>query len=133
MTCDLYVAANESTLSSLKHCQYQILLITDKIMNDLFRKLQCFCVNFQPVDCSHTFPFTDSTETGLVKLEKNFDIVETFVSLNKLNKGADILPNVCKKKLLCKKLRKHMLTSVHRTMSSQAGGSVWVERTEASE
>ena len=55
VTPDFCVAVHGSTVWSLEHCQYNILLIPDKDMNDFFTKLDHFCSNFQQVDRFHTF------------------------------------------------------------------------------
>ena len=41
------------------------------------------------------------------------------------------MPSIAKKRLLRKKFKKHMLTSVQRSISVQTTGSVFVERVES--
>ena len=130
VTRDYCVAAHDSTFCSLKHCQYHILLIADKDMNDLFTKVDRFCFNFQRVDCFYTLFKHRFSGNVVLKSGEIFDTVERAVSFNKLNKGVDKMPSIAKKRLLRKKFKKHMLTSIQKSISVQTSGSVFVERVE---
>ena len=91
-----------------------------------FSSLDRVCFTYQHVDCFYAlFKFRFSGNV----LEKNgeiFDSVEIAVSFIKLNKGVDKI-----KRLLRKKFKKHMLTSVQRSISVQTTGSLFVERVES--
>ena len=130
---DYWVAAHDPAFCYLKNCKLHLLLIADKDLNDLLVKLDRVCFTYQHVDCFYTlFKFRFSGNM----LEKNgeiFDSVERDVSFNKLNKGMDKMPSIAKKRLLRKKFKKHMLTSVQRSISVQTTGSVFVERVECEE
>ena len=128
---DYCVAAHVPAFCFLKNCKFHLLLIADKDLNDLLVKLDRVCFTYQHVDCFYTlFKFRFSGNV----LEKNgeiFDSVERAVSFNKLNKGVDKMPSIAKKRLFRKKFKKHMLTSVQRSISVQTTGSVFVERVES--
>ena len=115
----------------MKNCKFHLPLIADKDLKDLLVKLDRVCFTYQHVDCFYTlFKFRFSGNV----LEKNreiFDSVERALSFNKLNKGVDKMPSIAKKRLLRKKFKKHMLTSVQRSISVQTTGSVFVERVES--
>ena len=50
------------------------------------------------------------------------------VCFNKLNKGVDKVPSVANKRLLRKKIKKHMLTSIQKSKTIRTRGSVlWRE------
>ena len=115
---DYCVAAHGPAFCYLKNCKFHLPLIADKELNDLLVKLDRVCFTYQHVDCFYTlFKFKFSGKV----LEKNgeiFDSVERAVSFNKLNKGVDKMPSIAKKRLLRKKFKKHMLTSVQRSISN---------------
>ena len=128
---DYCVAVHDPAFCYLKNCKFHLLLIADKDLKDLLVKLDRVCFTYQHVDCFYTlFKF----RFGGKVLEKNgeiFDSVERTVSFNKLKKGVDKMPSIAKKRLLRKKFKKHMLTSVQRSISVQTTGSVYVERVES--
>ena len=128
---DYCVASNDSAFCFLKNCKFHLLLIADKDLNDLLVKMDRVCFTYQHVDCFYTlFEFRFNGNV----LEKNgeiFDSVERAVSFNKLNKGVDKMPSIAEKQLLRKKFKKHMLTSVQRSISVQTTGSVFVERVDS--
>ena len=59
-----------------------------------------------------------------------FDNVQRAVDFNQRNKGVDRMPSIAKKRLLSKKYRKHLFSSIQKTKSTQTGGSVFAERIE---
>ena len=128
---DYCVAAHDPAFCFLKNCKFHHLLIADKDLNDLLVKLDRVCFKYQHVDCFYTlFKFRFSSNV----LEKNgelFESVERTGSFHKLKKRLDKMPSVAKKRLLRKKFKKHMLTSVQRSISVQTIGSVFVERVES--
>ena len=128
---DYRIAAHDPAFCYLKNCKFHLLVIADKDLNDLLVKLVRVCFTYQHVDCFYSlFKFRFSGKV----LEKNgeiFDSVERAVSLNKLNKGVDKIPSIAKRRLLRKKFKKHMLTSVQRSISVQTTGSVFVQRVES--
>ena len=127
---DYCVASNDSTLCSLKHFQYHLLLIADKEMKDLFTKLDRFCFNFQRVDCFYTLSKHRFSGNVVLKSGEIFETEERTVSFNKLNKGVDKVPSNAKRRLLRKKFKKHMMISIQKSTSVQTSGSVFVERPE---
>ena len=128
---DHCVAAHYPAFCYLKNCKFHLLLIADKDLVELLVKVDRVCSTYQHVDCFYTlFKFRFSGNV----LEKNgeiFDSVERAVLFNKLKKGVDKMPTIAKKRLLRKKFKKHMLTSVQRSISVQTTGSVFAERVES--
>ena len=128
---DYCVPAHDLAFCFMKNCKFHILLIAAKNLKDLLVKQDRACFTYQHVDCSYTlFKFRFSGNV----LEKNgeiLDSVERAVTFNKLNKGVDKMPSIAKKRLLRKKFKKHMLTSVQRSISVQITGSVFVQRVES--
>ena len=128
---DYCVASQYPAFCFLKNCKFHLLLITDKDLDDLLVKLDRVCFTYQHVDCFYTlFKFRFSGNV-LEKNGKIFGSVERAVSFNKLNKGVDKMPSIAKKRILRKKFKKHMLTSVQRSIPVQTTGSVFVERVES--
>ena len=111
---DYCVAAQDPAFCFLKNCKFHLLLIADKDLNDLLVKLDRVCFTYQHVDCFYTLFKLRFSGNVLEKNGEKFDRVERAVSFNKLNKGMDKMPSIAKKRLLRKKFKKHMLTSVRR-------------------
>ena len=88
-----------------------------------------FASHFNTLIVSTHYSSSDSAATFWRKMEK-YSIVWTF-SFNKRNKGVDKMSSIAKKRLLRKKFKKHMLTSVQRSISVQTTGSVFVEGVES--
>ena len=130
MTCEFCVAAHECRFCSLNHYQYHILLTADEHLIDIFIKLDQLCFNFQRLDCFYTLFKYILSRIVLVKSGEVFDTTEKDVFFNKLNKGEDKLPSLAKKRLLRKKLKKHMPTSNKNLTSVHRSGSLFVERVE---
>ena len=128
---DYCVEAHDPACYFLKNCKFHLLLIADKDLNDLLVKMDRVCFTYQHVYCFYTLLKFRFSGNVLEKNGQKFDSVERAVSFNKLNKGVDKMPSIAKKRLLRKKFKKHMLTSVQRSISVQTTGSVFVERIES--
>ena len=92
-----------------------------------------FASNINTLIVSTLYSSSGSEATCWRKLEK-YSLVFLFeraVSFNKLSKGVDKMPSIAKKRLLRKKFKKHMLTSVQRSILVQTTGSVFVETVES--
>ena len=125
------VAAHDPAFWRLKNCKFHLLLIADKDLNDLLVKLDRVCFTYQHVECFYTLFEFKFSGNFLEKIGELFDSGERVVLFNKVNKGVDKMPSIVKKRLLRKKFKKHMLTSVQRSISVQTNVSVFVERVES--
>ena len=114
-----------------RNCKFHLLLIADKDLNDWFVRLDRVCITYQHVDCFCT-PFKFRFRGNVLEINvERFDTVERTASFNKHNKGVNKMPSIAKNRLLRKKFKKHMLTSVQRTISVQTTGPVFMERVKS--
>ena len=127
---DYCVGDHDPAFCLLKNCKFH-LLIADRDLNDLLAKLDRVCFTYQHVDCFYTLFKHRFSGNVLEKTGEIFDSLERAVSFNKLNKGVDKIPSIEEKRLLRKKFKKHMLTSVQRSVLVQTTGSVFVARVES--
>ena len=124
------VAQHEDSMCTVPNCKYHILLIAEKDNNDLLQKLDTFCFTYQLVDCLYTlfkyrFDGKIVTRNGQV-----FDIIERAVRFNQGHKTVERMPSIAKKRLLRKKYKRHLLSSLQKTVSTQTSGSVFADRIE---
>ena len=109
-------------------CRYHILLIGD--IEQLIQKVDVFCFIYQHVDCLCTrFKYRFIGEI-VVKSGKIFDNVQWAVHFNHKYSGVDRMPSIVKKRLLMKEYKKHLLSSFHKTKSTQTSWSVFADRIE---
>ena len=66
----------------------------------------------------------------IAKSGQVFDNVQRAVDFNHRNKGVDRMASIAKKRLLRKKYKKHLFSSLQKTKSTQTSGSVFAERNE---
>ena len=59
-----------------------------------------------------------------------FDNVQRAVDFNHTNKGVDRMHRIAKKRLLWKKYKKHLLSSIQKIKSTQTSGSMFAGRIE---
>ena len=112
----------------LPNCRYHIILIGD--LEDLLRKLEAFCSNYQLLDCLYTLFKYRLSGKFVVKSGQFFGIVQRAVPFNHENRGMDRMPSIKKKRLLRKTYKKHLLSSFQKTKLTQASGSVFADRIE---
>ena len=105
------VASHNSAYCCLMKCQFHFPLITNENKNDLIGILDRLCFTYQHVDCFYTLIKYTFIDTKFVKNGEILDFVERIVSFNRLSNGLDKTPSFADKRLLCKKFRKHSLTS----------------------
>ena len=127
---DYCVAQHENSMCTVPNCKYHILLIAEKDKNDLMQKLDTFCFTYQLVDCLYTlfkyrFDGKIVTKNGQV-----FDNIERAVRFNQPHKTVERMPSIVKKRLLRKKYKRHLLSSLQKTISTQTSGSVFADRIE---
>ena len=79
--------------------------------------------------CIH-FSSTASVAKLLSRVEKFFDNLQRAAHFNHQNRGVDRMPNIAKKRLLRKKYKKLLLSSIQKTKSTQTSGSVFSDRIE---
>ena len=129
IVCKEYcIARHYDKMCFLPNCRYDIILIGN--IKELLQKLDAFCFNYQHVDCLYTlFKYRFSGKIVL-KSGQLFDNLQRAVHFNQLNRGVERMPSMAKKRLLRKKYKKHLLSSLQKTKSTQTSGSVFADRIE---
>ena len=101
---DYCIAHHDDKTCYLIACKYHIILLGN--VEELLKKLDTFCFNYQHVDCLYTlFKYRFSGKV-FAKSGQVFDNVQQAVDFNPRNKGVDRMPSVAKKRLLRKKFKK---------------------------
>ena len=122
------IACHGDKMFFLPNCRYHIILIGN--IKDLLRKLDAFCFSYQHVDCLYTlFKYRFSGKI-VVKKGQFFDKLQRAVHFNQQNRGVERMPSIAKKRLFRKKYKKHLLSSIQKTKSTQTNGSVFADRIE---
>ena len=129
IVCEDYCTAyHDNTTCFLPAGIYHIVLLGN--VQELLKKLDTFCFNYQHVDCLYTlFKYRFSGKV-IAKSGQVFDNVQRAVDFNHRNKGLDRMPSIAKKRLLRKKYKKHLFSSFQETKTTQTSGSVFAERIE---
>ena len=127
---DYCVAQHEDSMCTVPNCKYHILLIAEKDKNDLMQKLDTFCFTYQLVDCLYTLFKYRFDGKVVTKNGQVFDNVERAVQFNQHHKTVERMPSIAKKRLLRKKYKRHLLSSLQKTISTQTSGSVFADRIE---
>ena len=86
--------------------------------------------SYQLVDCLYTlfkyrFDGKIVTKNGQV-----FDNIERAARFNQRHKTVERMQSIAKKRLLRKKYKRHLLSSLQKTISTQTSGSVFADRIE---
>ena len=94
------------------------------------QKLDTFCFTYQLVACLYTlfkyrFDGKIVTKNGQV-----LDNIERAARFNQRRKTDERMPSIAKKRLLRKKYKRHLLSSLQKTISTQTSGSVFADRIE---
>ena len=79
--------------------------------------------------CIH-FSSTASVAKLFSRVDYFFDNLQRAVHFNQQNRGEERMPSIAKKRLLRKKYKKQLLSSIQKTKSTQTSGSVFADRTE---
>ena len=125
---DYCIAIHDDKTCFLTSCKYHILLLGN--VEELLKKLDSFCSTYHHVDCLYTlFKYRFSGKV-IAKSGQVFDNVQRAVDFNHRNKGVDRMPSIAKKRLLRKKYKNHLFSSVQKTKTTQTSGSVFAERIE---
>ena len=112
----------------LPNCRYHNILISN--LEDLLQKREAFCFNYQHVDCLYTlFKYCFSGKI-VVNSGHLFDNLQRAVHFNQQNRGVERMPSIAKKRPLMRKYKKHLLSSIQKTKSTQTSGSVFADRIE---
>ena len=120
------IAGHDDKMCFLPNCRYQIILIGN--IKELLQKLDIFCFNYQHVDCLCTiFQHRFSGEI-VVRSRQLFDHLQRAVHFNHQNRGVDRMPSIARKRFLRKNYKKHLLSSLQTTKSTQTSASVFAER-----
>ena len=125
---DYCIAHHDDKTCFLPSCKYHILLHGN--VEELLKKLDIFCFTYQHVDCLYTlFKYRFSGKV-IAKSGQVFDNLQRAVDFNQRNKGVDRMPSIAKKRLLRKKYKKHLFSSLQKTKTTQTSGPVFAERIE---
>ena len=127
---DHCVAQHENSMCTVPNCKYHILLIAEKDKNDLMQKLDTFCFTYQLVDCLYTLFKYRFAGKVVTKNGQVFDNIERAVRFNQRHKKVERMPSIAKKRLLRIKYKRHLLSSLQKTISTQTSGSVFADRIE---
>ena len=122
------IARHDDKVCFLPNCIYHNILIGN--IKEMLQKLDAFCFNYQDMDClSLLFRYRFSGKT-VIKIGQLFDNLQRAVHFNQQIRGMDRMPSIAKKRLLRKKYKKHWLSSLQKTKSTQTNGSVFADRIE---
>ena len=122
------IAHHDDKMCFLPNCRYHIILKGNIL--ELLLKLDAFCFNYQHVDCLYTFFKYRFIGKIVIKSWQAFDNLQTAVHFNQQNTGVERKPSIAKKRLLRKKYKKNLLSSLQKTKSTQTSGSVFADRIE---
>ena len=125
---DYCIAHHDDKTCFLSACKYHIILLGN--VEELLKKLDTFCFNYQHVDCLYTLFKHRFSGKIIAKSGQVFDNAQRAVDFNHRNKGVDRMPSIAKKRLLRKKFKKHLFISFQKTKTAQTSGSVFAERIE---
>ena len=99
-------------------------------VEELLKKLDKFCFTYQHVDCLYIlFKYRFSGKV-IAKSGQVFDNVQRTVDFNQRNKGVERMQSIAKKRLLRKKVEKHLFSFFQNTKTKQTSSSVFAERME---
>ena len=112
----------------LPNCKYHNIIIGNR--KGLLQKLDAFCFNYQHVDCLYTTIKYRFSGKIVVKSAQLFYHLQKAVHFNQQNRELDRMPSIAKKRRLRKKYKKHLLSSIRKTKSTQTSGSVFADRIE---
>ena len=122
------IAHHDNKTCLLPSCNCHILLLGN--VEELLKKLDTFCFTYQHVDSLYTLLKCQFSGKVIAKSGQVFDNVQRAVDFNHRNKGMDRIPSIAKKRLLRKKFKKHLFSSLQKTKSTQSSVSVFAERIE---
>ena len=123
---DFCIAHHNDKTCFLPTCKYHIILLGN--VEEQPKKLDTVCFPYRHVDCLYTllkYPFSGKV---FAKSGQVFDSVQRAVDFNHRNKGFDRMPSIAKKRLLRKKLKKHLFSYFQKTKRTQTSASVFAER-----
>ena len=125
------IAGHDDKMCFLPKCRYHNILMGN--IKESLQKLDTFCLDYQHVDCLYTlFKYRFSGKIVLTSGQL-FDILQRAVHCSQQNRGVDRMPSIAKKRLLRKKYKKHLVSSIQKSKSTQTSGSVFARRNEKAE
>ena len=134
-TYEKYIVGNEDCIARhddrmcfLPNCRYHIILIGN--IKELLQRLDAVCSNYQYKDCLYTLFKYRFSDKIFLKSGQLFDNLQRAVHFNQQNTGVDRMPSIAKKRLLRKKFKKQLLSSLQKTKSTLTSGSVFAIRIE---
>ena len=120
------IAGHDDKMCFLPTCRYHIILIGN--IKELLQKLDACCFNYQHVDCLYTLFKNHFSGKMFLKSGQLFDNLQRAVHFNQQNRGVDRMPSIAKKRILRKKYKKQLLSSIQETKSTQTSGSVFADK-----
>ena len=96
----------------------------------MLQKRDVFCFNCKHVDCLYTLFNYRFIGKIVVYSGQLFDNLQRPVHFNQQNRGVDRMPSIAKKRLLRKKYKKRLLSSLQETKSTQTSEPVFADRIE---
>ena len=126
IVCKNYcIAHHDDKTCSLPACKYHTILLGN--VEELLKTLDTFCFTYQHVACLHTLFKNRFSGKVIAKSGLVFDNMQRAVDFNHRKKGVDRRPSIAKKRLLRKKIKKHLFSSFQKTKTTQTSGSVFAE------
>ena len=122
------VARHDDKMCLLPNWRYHIILIGN--IKELLQKLDAFCFNYQHVDCLYTLFKYRFNGKIVIKSGQIFDNLQRAVQFNQQDRRVERMPSIAKNRLLRKKYKKHLLSSLQKTKSTQTSGSVYADKIE---
>ena len=128
MCNDYCVAFLNEIICFVSNCNIHIILRGN--VEELMKKMDTFCFNYQHVDCLYTLFKYLSSGKVIAKIGQVFGNVQQAVVFNHRSKRLDRKPSIAKKRLLRKKFEKHLFSAFQKTKTTQTSGPVFAERIE---
>ena len=122
-----YCVSTHISLCSLENCKFHLVLIGISL-SQIFQRLDKFAYIYQEIDClytlfEHRFYSSIVTSSGEV-----FNQLRRAVQHNLRWRGAEKMPNIAKKRLIRKKIKRPYLCSNQKLASTQTLGSAFLDR-----
>ena len=111
------IAGHDDKVCFLPNCRYHIILRGN--IKELVQKLDALCFTYQHVDFLYTLFKYRFNGKIVIKSGQLFDYLQRAVHFNQQNRGVERMPSIAKKRLLRKKYKKHFLSYIQKTKSTQ--------------
>ena len=116
---DYCVALHKKSMCTVPNCKHHFLLIAEKDNNDSMQNWTLFVLHISWVDCLYTL-FKHRFDRKIVtKNGQKFDKIERAVRLNQCQKMVERMISKAKTRLLRKKRKRPLLSSLQKAISTQ--------------